>query len=176
MMNMKVRYRHILILLLVVATGCATVPAGPSVAATPGPGKPFDLFQQEEVTCRQYAQQQIGASPQDTINKSTAAGAAIGGAVGAGLGALSYSGSFLVFSAITGALIGAAAGSSQGQYYGYQAQRRYDIAYQQCMYANGNMVPAVRRYYRGTPPPPPPSPDLSPSAPRESPSGPPPPP
>ena len=155
---MKMRKRYLLMaLVLVTAAGCATVPAGPSVAVMPAPGKPFDLFQREDAQCRQYAQQQIGVSPQDTVNKSTAAGAAIGGATGAALGSLSYSGgSGVAFGALTGALFGAAVGSSQGQYYGYEAQRRYDIAYQQCMFANGNMVPGVRRVYRSTPPPPPP--------------------
>ena len=141
---------------LLAVSACATVPTGPSVMVMPGPGKPFDLFQQEDVQCRQYAQQQIGAYPQDTINKNTAAGAAIGGAAGAALGSLSHTGSGLAFGAITGALFGAAVGSGQGQYYGYEAQRRYDIAYMQCMYANGNIIPSMRRvrHARRTPPPP----------------------
>ena len=157
---MKIRKHHLLMALVLLVAGCATIPAGPSVAVMPGPGKPFDLFQQEDAMCRYYAQQQIGVSPQDTVNKSTAAGAAIGGATGAALGSLSHTGAGTTFGAVTGALFGAAAGSSQGQYYGYEAQRRYDIAYQQCMYANGNMVPGVRRIYRSSPPPPPPPPDL----------------
>ncbi len=161
-MKIGARY-HVMAVVLLAAAGCATIPAGPSVAVMPGPGKPFDLFQQEDASCRLYAQQQIGVSPQDTVNKSTAAGAAIGGAAGAALGSLSHTGSGTAFGAVTGALFGAAAGSSQGQYYGYEAQRRYDIAYQQCMYANGNMVPGVRRIYRASPPPPPP-PDLHSSA------------
>ncbi len=164
---MKIGKRYLLMAIVLLAgAGCATIPAGPSVAVMPGPGKPFDLFQQEDAQCRQYAQQQIGVSPQDTVNKSTAAGAAIGGAAGAALGSLSHTGSGTAFGAVTGALFGAAAGSSQGQYYGYEAQRRYDIAYQQCMYANGNMVPGVRRIYRASAPPPPP--DLHSSAAEES--------
>jgi hypothetical protein len=162
-MIMKMHKQLMLIgLVLLTAAGCATIPTGPSVMVMPGPNKPFDLFQQEDVQCRQYAQRQIGANPQDTVNKNTAAGAAIGGAAGAALGSLSHTGSGTAFGAISGALVGAAAGNSQGQYYGYEAQHRYDIAYMQCMYANGNMVPGVRRYYRSMPPPPPP--DLHPSA------------
>ena len=34
----------------------------------------------------------------------------------------------------------------------YEAQRRYDIAYVQCMYARGNQVPG-RTAYRAPPPP-----------------------
>ena len=146
---MLTRKKNMLLsLVLLVAAGCATVPTGPTVMVMPAPGKPFDLFQTEDVTCRQWAEQQTGASPQDTINNNTAAGAVIGGAVGAGLGSLSGRGSSTAFGAVTGALIGSSAGADSGRYYGYQAQRRYDIAYQQCMYANGNMVPGVRRYYR----------------------------
>ena len=49
---------------------------------------------------------------------------------------------------------------------GSEAQRRYDIAYQQCMYAKGNQLPGSAYRYRATPlppqaypyPPPPPPP------------------
>ncbi len=168
-MTMLPRKKYMLIsLVLLVAAGCATVPTGPSVMVMPGPGKPFDLFQQEDVTCRQYARQQIGATPQETINNNTAAGAVTGGAIGAGIGAILSGGHGpeTVFGAATGAIIGGASGAESGRYHGYEAQRRYDIAYQQCMYANGNMVPGVRRNYRYTPPPPPP--DLRSSAPSPS--------
>jgi len=165
---MVMRKRYVLFSLvfpaLLAAAGCATMPTGPSVMVMPAPGKPFDLFQAEDATCRQYAGQQIGASPQDTINKNTASGAVVGGVVGAGVGAaLTGRASGAAFGAATGALIGSAEGARSGEYYGNQAQRRYDIAYQQCMYANGNMVPGVRRYYRHGPMPPPP--DLSTQAP-----------
>jgi hypothetical protein len=50
---------------------------------------------------------------------------------------------------------------------GWEVQRRYDNAYQQCMYAKGNQIPAVEqephqrsRYM----PPPPPPPALQPGA------------
>ncbi len=151
--------KYFMLLLLLAATACATIPAGPSVEVMPPPGKPFDLFQAEDASCRQWARQQIGASPQDTINQSTATGAVIGGAVGAGLGAMVGHGEGAAFGAASGALIGAAAGAQSGQYYGYEAQRRYDIAYQQCMYANGNLIPGIRYYRRNAPAPPPP-PDL----------------
>jgi hypothetical protein len=54
-----------------------------------------------------------------------------------------------------GATVGAAAGSDQSVAASWSAQRRYDIAYQQCMYAKGNHVPAYG--YRLESPPPPPS-------------------
>ncbi len=169
---MKIDRRHIVIaLLLLTATGCATVPTGPSVMVMPPPGKPFELFQQEDVSCRQWARQQIGASPQEIINNNTAAGAVTGGAIGAGIGAVLSGGrgSGAAFGAATGALIGGSQGAASGQYYGHEAQRRYDIAYEQCMYANGNIIPGMRRPYRRTPPPPPP--DLRYPTPSDSPTG-----
>jgi hypothetical protein len=54
-------------------------------------------------------------------------------------------------------LVGTAAGANAGQVSGYEAQRRYDHAYVQCMYARGNQVPGQvqQRRYRRVPPPPP---------------------
>ena len=154
--------------------GCATIPTGPSVMVLPSPGKPFDVFQAEDNMCRQWAQQRIGLTPQQTANQNTAAGAAVGTAIGAGLGAAigaasGQAGAGAVIGAASGLLIGTSSGASSGEYYGYEAQRRYDMAYEQCMYAYGNIVPGVRSYYRvqRIPPPPPPSelnsapPDLS---------------
>jgi len=171
---MKTYKRNILIsLALLIVSGCATVPNGPSVMVLPPPGKPFDLFQAEDSMCKQWAQQQIGLSPQHTVNQNTASGAVMGTAIGAGLGAAigaasGAAGAGAAIGAASGLLIGTASGASTGQYYGWEAQRRYDIAYQQCMYANGNVIPGVRRYYQvQTPPPPAPSdmnsapPDLS---------------
>ncbi len=157
--------RTFFLLMVVTLGGCATLPTGPSVMVLPGSGKTFEQFQTDDAICRQWAQQQIGQNPQEAANQNTVAGAAVGTAVGAGLGAAISSpgntASGAAFGAATGLLIGAAAGSSSGQYYGYEAQRRYDIAYQQCMYLKGNVIPGMirTRPVRRTPPPPPP--DLS---------------
>jgi len=162
-----------------IIVGCATVPSGPSVLVLPAPGKPFDQFRSEDALCQQYARQQIGLSPQDTVNKNTATGAAVGTAIGAGLGAAigaasGNAGTGAAIGAGTGLLFGAAQGSSTGQYYGYEAQRRYDNAYIQCMYAQGNSVPGARVHrVRKTSPPPPPDmtgPILNESAPVYAPS------
>jgi uncharacterized protein YcfJ len=130
----------------------------------PGPGKPFEVFQAEDVMCRNWASARIGQSPQETADRSVSSGAAAGAVVGAGIGAIIGSGSGDAASgaavgAAGGLLIGAAEGAHAGRVYGWEAQRRYDIAYQQCMYANGNIIPGVKR--SGTarkllPPPPPP--------------------
>ena len=156
---MRPRERGIWILLALFALGgCATVPTGPSVMVLPPAGKPFEQFRAEDAMCRQWASQSIGASPQQTMNQNTLAGAAVGTAIGAALGAAigatsASSGAGAAIGAASGLLLGTAAGSSSGQYYGADAQRRYDIAYQQCMYANGNIIPGVRYIRRGTPPP-----------------------
>jgi hypothetical protein len=161
---MRTYPRVIALALGVLAVGaCATVPTGPSVMVLPGPGKPFEVFQADDVLCRRWAEQQIGVSPQEAVNQNTVSGAAVGTAIGAGLGAAigAASGNAASGAAIgagSGLLIGTTSGASAGQYYGYEAQRRYDIAYQQCMYAKGNVIPGVRRVYRVTKPLPPPPP------------------
>ncbi len=178
--------RNLIIFLFVVLPvlgGCATIPKGPSVMALPGEGKSFEQFQADDAICRQWAAQQIGLSPQETANQNTATGAVAGTVIGAGLGAAigAASGSPGVGAAIgagSGLLLGTASGASAGQYYGGQAQRRYDIAYTQCMYAKGNSIPGVvtqtrtRRY--PSPPPPPsynygPPPDYSEPSPQSAP-------
>lgn len=145
--------------------GCATMPTSPSMMVLPAPGKPFEEFQIDETACRQWASQQIGAPPGSPIQQNTAAGAAIGTLVGAGLGAAfgAAAGNPAAGAAIgagTGLLGGAAVGSNADWATGWDAQRRYDIAYQQCMYSKGNQIPGVirqtRRAYRTPPPPPPP--------------------
>jgi hypothetical protein len=69
-----------------------------------------------------------------------------------------------------GALGGTAVGGSQAERTEFSLQRRYDIAYQQCMYSRGNQVPG----YVGGPapypapgyaPPPPPPPGYAPPPP-----------
>jgi hypothetical protein len=154
-------------MVLLALSGCATVPAGPSVMVLPAPGKTFDQFQAEDAVCRRWALQQIGQTPQENINQSTATGAVVGTAVGAGLGAAigAASGNAGVGAAIgagSGLLLGTATGASAGQAYGWEAQRRYDIAYMQCMYAKGNQIPGrvvpAQRVRRIPPPPPPPYP------------------
>jgi hypothetical protein len=144
----------------------------------PGPGKTFEQFQAEDAICRQWAAQQIGISPQETVNQNAATGAIVGTAVGAALGAAigAASGNPAAGAAIgagSGLLVGTASGANAGNAYGWEAQRRYDNTYVQCMYAKGNLIPGtgqrIRRVRRIAPPPPPPAvmdsvpPDYAPS-------------
>jgi hypothetical protein len=145
---------------LIFLAGCAHLPLGPSVAVMPAPGKPFDLFMSEESLCRRYAEQQVGVSPQQAAQTSVVTGAAVGTAIGAAAGgaigaAVGHPGPGAAAGAGTGLLAGSAAGSNAGYRASWTLQRRYDIAYQQCMYAKGNQVPGFPVTY--TPPPPPPA-------------------
>ncbi len=163
-MTIKRMQKLLAFLAVLVLAGCATIPTGPSVLVLPAPGKPFEVFQADDIACRQWAHYQIGVSPQEVATQSTVSGAAVGTIVGAGIGAALGAaagdvGTGAAIGAGSGLLVGTASGANAGQYYGYEAQRRYDHAYVQCMYAKGNQVPGVvyrkRRAYR-TPPPPPP--------------------
>ena len=125
------------------------MPTGPTVRVMPGPGKPFEVFAEEDYMCRQWAQQQIGGvSPSETANQNLADGAMLGTLLGAGVGAAIGAATGGVGA---GAAIGAGAGLLGGTSIGansayaseWHLQRRYDIAYQQCMYAEGNQIPGV---------------------------------
>ena len=151
----------IILLALALLGGCATMPTGPTVTVYPGPGKPFEVFQADDYACRQWAQEQIGgASPSQTANQNLATGAGVGALAGAGLGALigsasGHAGAGAAIGAGAGLLTGTAVASGPAASSQYQLQRRYDIAYQQCMYAKGNQIPGVRPAQAYRPPPPP---------------------
>ena len=141
---------------LVLLAGCVHMPPGPSVAVMPAPGKPFDLFVSEERLCQQYANEQVGISPQKeaqtSLVESAAVGTAIGAAAGTALGAAAGDvGGGAVFGAGAGLMAGSALGSNAAYANSWSLQQRYDVAYEQCMYAKGNQLPGFPR----TAPPPP---------------------
>jgi len=157
--------------------GCAAAPTGPSVMVLPGSGKNFEQFRFDDNECKQFAQGQVGTTAEqaqmDSGAKSAAAGAAIGALAGA---AISRSGHGMVAGAGLGGAGGAIAGAGAGSSSVRTVQQRYDIGYQQCMYAKGHQIPMASRYDghirgsaqrpsnipppppAGTPPPPPPPP------------------
>jgi uncharacterized protein YcfJ len=120
----------------------------------PAPGKPFDLFVTEEHMCRQYAEQSIGSSPNEVASKNAVTTTAAGVAIGTTAGALAGGREGAPVGAAVGLVTGAAAGSDQAAYASRDTQWRYDIAYEQCMYAKGNQVPGYQ-FQRQMPPPPP---------------------
>ena len=139
---------------------CATVPpSGPSVMALPGKGRSFAQFRGDDFACREYAGSRVGTTPQQASVNSGVKSAAIGTAVGAVAGALigGHQGSELC--AGTGLLFGSVAGAGAAQSSSLSLQRRYDIAYTQCMVAKGDKVEAEappryrRRVYAYGPPP-----------------------
>jgi hypothetical protein len=173
---MKTKWRSALLFMLAAAAlgGCATMPSGPSVMVLPGAGKSFEAFQADDAVCRQWAGQQTGTTPQKSINENLAGGAAVGTLAGAGLGAAlgaasGNAGTGAAIGAGSGLVLGTAAAAGPAAAVGQEVQRRYDNAYQQCMYAKGNQIPGVlrksRQAYQAMPPPPPPGPRKRPPAP-----------
>jgi hypothetical protein len=148
-------------LALLVVSGCVYMPTGPSVMVLPGSGKSFEQFQVDDAVCRQWAGGQAGMSTQQTVEQNVAASSVTGTLIGAGLGAavgaaFGDPGIGAGIGAASGLLVGSSEGARAGQTYGWEAQRRYDIAYQQCMYAKGNQIPGVAqrtRTIRSMPPP-----------------------
>ncbi len=155
-------------------SACVSVPTGPSVMVLPGSGRSFAQFHADDDTCRSWAGQQTGATPGEAAAQSAIATAAIGTGVGAAVGAAIGAaagdpGTGAAVGAGTGLLVGSAAGAARADWAGASVQSRYDTAYMQCMYANGNQIPmprgtiaptpgpyaSQRRLY--TPPPPPPA-------------------
>jgi predicted lipid-binding transport protein (Tim44 family) len=149
---------------LAALAGCATAPIGPRVAVMPAPGKPFELFAQEDQTCQRYAEQSAGQPPSDVAAQNLAGSAAAGTLIGAVIGALAGGQRGAAVGAATGLVVGSASGSSQGAYAARDAQRLYDVAYQQCMYSKGNQVPgyAIQRFQPPPQPPPQPKSEVAP--------------
>lgn len=137
-----------LVALALTLAACTTLPGGPSVLVLPGTGKSFDQFRVDDAACRQYAFQQIGGTvqaAQDRAVQSAVVGTAIGAAAGAAIGGSRGAG----VGAGTGLIFGSAAGSEGAYASSYGAQRAYDHAYVQCMYAAGHRVP-VSGAFTGT--------------------------
>jgi hypothetical protein len=167
--------RHPLELTLIAALlalgGCASMPSGPGVMVLPGSGKTFDQFRADEFMCRDYAMRQAGGDSPDRVAvdsgvRSAALGTVIGAVAGAAIGGQRGA----AVGAGTGLVVGSVAGTGAADVSAYDAQRRYDHAYIQCMYANGHRVPVAgglssqptdavipseRARSRSMPPPPP---------------------
>ena len=148
--------------------GCASQPTGPSLLVLPGTGMGFEQFQNDDYTCRQFANGQLGGmTPNQAAAASGLGSAAIGTALGAAAGAAMGGGQGAAVGAGAGLLAGGLVGTGTARVSGYEAQQRYDNAYIQCMYAKGHRVPVqgqIASPYRqggqspsaGVPPPPPP--------------------
>ena len=146
---------------LVLVGACGPQPLAPTVQVMPAPNKPFDAFQQDQATCRQFAQSQVAG--QENAGTNQLLGSAIVGTVlGAGLGAAVGGARGAAIGAAGGAVAGTAYGAGSGGAVQMTVQQRYDNAYMQCMYSRGNQVPGYVQPAPapppapGAPPPPPP--------------------
>ena len=158
------RSRWLLLAALLGLGACATVPTGPAVMVLPGTGKSFDQFRFDDGGCRQFAYEQVaGVTPSRAADDSAVRSAAVGTVLGAAAGAAIDGSSGAAAGAGIGLLFGGLAGAGAAESSAYGAQRRYDIAYQQCMYAKGHRIPVAARFTQApsttsyTPPPPPPN-------------------
>ena len=146
---MKLSTKRLLLAGVLLLASCARLPNGPSVMVLPGRGKDFAQFSNDDGVCRQWATQQTGTTTKQAANNAAvgdaavgtvlgaASGAAIGAAAGApGIGAAVGSG--------VGLLGGTAVGADDAYATESIVQHRYDVAYMQCMYANGNQIPVPR--------------------------------
>ena len=128
---------------LVLAACAVAPPTAPSVVALPAKDKSLADFQQDDLTCRQYAAQQFGAAPPQPGIEGAALGTVLGAAAGAAIGAAA--GNPAAGAAIgggTGLLVGSAEGAAAAGASSAGLQWQYDIGYAQCMVSKGDSVPA----------------------------------
>jgi uncharacterized protein YcfJ len=125
--------------------GCAQLPVGPTIAAMPAPGKPFEAFVVDDQLCRNWAASTVGPG-RNVANDQMMAATLAGAALGALAGAVGGDSGDAAAGAVIGTALGAGAGSGMASGTAWSAQRRYDIAYQQCMYAKGNVIPGYYPY------------------------------
>ena len=156
--------RLLLLIALLGLGACATLPTGPAVMVLPGTGKNFDQFRFDDGACRQFAYDQVaGVTPSRAADDSGVRSAAAGTLLGAAAGAAIDGSSGAAVGAGVGLLFGGLAGAGAAERSAYGAQYRYDVAYQQCMYAKGHRIPVSARFTQApspanyTPPPPPPN-------------------
>jgi hypothetical protein len=159
--QMEPRSRFFPFAAALLVSACTTLPSGPSVLVLPGTGKSFDAFRADDLTCRQFAHEQIGGvTPASAASDSGMRSAAVGTAVGAAAGAAVGGGRGAGVGAGAGLVIGGLSGVSAAESSSYGAQRRYDYAFVQCMYAKGHRVPVSGKFTAAPaqpafPPPPP---------------------
>ena len=148
---------------LAVLAGCAMQPVGPTISVFPAPYKPFDVFLADQDECQDYAASRTAGAAEAANNRAVGA-AVVGTALGLAVGAATGDGRAATVGAVSGGAVGAAVGAGQSDNANFSLQRRYDIAFAQCMYAKGNQVPGFQRLAAPPPPggpggpPPPPRP------------------
>ncbi len=120
----------------------AGVPQGPSVVIAPESGKPPDLFAAEQDYCRSEASASVEpAESEGSVMRSAVVGTLLGAVAGSALSGRHHDNTAI--GAVAGLVMGAAAGSNEQSVEEANAQRRFDAAYTQCMFAKGNGTPRV---------------------------------
>lgn len=119
--------------------GCASTPMGPTVRALPPAGKPYDVFQVENASCKQAAAQEVQGQA-DAANNRGVGAALVGAALGAGLGAVAGGGRGAAVGAAAGGTAGTLVGADQSAHQQHSIQYQYNNAYEQCMVAKGNVI------------------------------------
>src|SRR5262245_2974000 len=130
---------------IVLTTGCAVAPTGPSMPAMPGSRKAWDQFQVDDAQCRQVALNRSGP-PSEAAATAGVGSAIVGTAIGAAVGGLVGGNSGAAVGAGMGLFTGSVVGANNAYAAGATTQQIYDNAYFQCMYAMGNRVPAPPGY------------------------------
>ncbi|MGH6609381.1 MAG: hypothetical protein ACRECQ_03905, partial [Burkholderiaceae bacterium] len=133
---------------VVALTGCATVPTGPTYSAMPGSRKSIDQFQFDDGSCRQYAVQSVGGTPNEAAADAGVGSAVVGTILGAAIGGLIGGGDGARVGAGFGLFGGSAVGAGNAEAARYTTQQRLDNVYYQCMYAAGHKVPMPASYAR----------------------------
>ena len=129
---------------LFLLAGCASTPMGPTIRVMPSPNKPFEIFQQDQESCKQYAQSQV-AGQVESANNGAVGRAALGTLLGAGLGAAVGNHQGAGVGAGMGAIVGTSAGANSSERAERSIQTQYNNAFAQCMYSKGNQVPGAAR-------------------------------
>lgn len=145
-LKMPRQSRCLLLLLPLALAACSSMPSGPNVMVLPGKGVSLEQFRADDLLCRQYAASQTGTNSNDAAINSGVKSAAVGTALGAAGGALIDGGHGAAVGAGVGLVFGGLTGAGSGTTSSYQAQLRYDNAYQQCMYSRGNSIPVTTNY------------------------------
>jgi uncharacterized protein YcfJ len=126
---------------------------GPTIPVMPGPNKSLQAFQRDESVCEGYASQRVAGQAKAANNTAIGEGI-LGTALGAGLGAAVGGGRGAAVGAASGAVVGTAAGANTSAGAQFTLQRRYDMAYAQCMATRGDRVARPHRPPMYPPPPP----------------------
>jgi uncharacterized protein YcfJ len=120
-------------------TGCASTPTHPMVQVVPPANKPFQVFQEDQAYCEDYAHGQV-AGEADSANGRAVGAALLGAALGAGIGAAAGGGHGAGVGAAIGGAGGTAIGAGESSHDSRSLQVRYDNAYAACMTSKGNIV------------------------------------